>query len=68
MEQDDLVALSYARQHRFFIVGYPRMSKAPTFRITGPIRSCFSRAYAVPTEIASWPRPECTPPTTLPCL
>ncbi len=36
----------------------PFTSSAPMLRIIGASQSRFSSAYAVPTEIASWPRLE----------
>src|SRR5438046_4578574 len=36
----------------------PLTSSAPMLRIIGASQSFFSSAYAVPTEIASWPRLE----------
>jgi len=38
--------------------GTPFTSNAPMLRIIGANQSFFSSAYAVPTEIASWPRLE----------
>ena len=45
--------------------GTPLTSSAPMLRIIGAIQSLLSRAYAVPTEIASCPRLEYSPPTIL---
>src|SRR5882762_7717098 len=45
--------------------GTPLTNSAPILRIIGASQSFFSSAYAVPTETASWPKLEYSPPTIL---